>query len=151
MYKYNDKTSSNNLFQTYSTYITVCFMLFFSGFFVSLPCTSYADDDVDKQIQQLNTQIQTQLQQIQALTQKQITTVNTQIQSQIQQMQADVQKQIATMNTQTQSQLQQLQISQNTAIQKLQTDTQAQMKTLQDNFQGPCGLTTKNVNSRIFI
>lgn len=80
-----------------------------------------AEDNVSKQIQQLNSQIQSQLQQIQETQQKQTKTMNTQIQAQLKQMQADLQAQIQKSNTNNQDQ-----------IKAMQTQLQTQIKQVHD-------------------
>ena len=82
---------------------------------------SAADDNVSKQIQLLNSQIQSQLQQIQETQQKQTKTMNTQIQAQLKQMQTDMQAQIQKSNSNNQDQ-----------IKAMQTQLQAQIKQVHD-------------------
>lgn len=71
------------------------------------------DDSPSKQIQMLNSQIQSQLQQIQETQKKQISDLNKQLQAQLKKVQMDIQKQI------------------NEGYSK----TQDQIKTVQDNLQ----------------
>jgi len=80
----------------------------------SMSSMGFAADNVSKQIQMLNSQIQTQLQQIQEAQQKQIKAMNTQLQTQMKQMQVTLQAQIQTLNTQTQAQMKTLQTGLNT-------------------------------------
>ena len=71
--------------------------------------TYAATDNTAQQIQQLNSQIQVQLQKLQADQQKQLMTLNAQLQVQMKQVQAAIQAQIQKMNTQTQDQMKKLQ------------------------------------------
>lgn len=73
-----------------------------------------ADESASKQIQMLNSQIQSQLQQMQEAQKKQNKDLNTQLQAQLKKVQTDIQKQI------------------NEGYAK----TQDQIKTVQDNLQG---------------
>lgn len=73
-------------------------------------------------VQQLNSQIQGQLKQIQATQEKQMQDLNNNIQKQIKQMQTELQNQIEAVNTQTQAK-----------IKKMQTDLQAEIKQVQDS------------------
>lgn len=88
---------------------------------------AFADDadSVAKQIQQLNTQIQSQLQQIQEHNQKDNKEFNTQIQAQFKQLQADTQAQMQKLNSQLLAEMKQLQTSTQAALQQLQKDMQA--------------------------
>ncbi|AHE67388.1 hypothetical protein [Legionella oakridgensis] len=87
---------------------------------------AYADDNTTKQIQLLNSQIQAQLQKIQADQQNQIKQLNTQIQTQLKQLQQQLQDQIQQVNTDTQKQIQTLQTTlQNQIKQVQQQATQA--------------------------
>ncbi|MDP3562036.1 MAG: hypothetical protein Q8R83_07660 [Legionellaceae bacterium] len=78
---------------------------------------SYADD-ASKQIQMLNQQLQSQLQQVQETQQKQLNDLNKQLQTQVKQVQTDLQAQIQKVNEQ---------------MKQMQTDLQAQIKQLQVN------------------
>lgn len=68
-------------------------------------------------------------------TSQQIQLLNSQIQAQLQKMQADQQKQIQTLNTQLQGQIKQLQTTLEAEIQKGNTQSQAQIKQVQDNLE----------------
>ena len=81
---------------------------------------SFAADNTSQQIQLLNSQIQAQLQTLQAGQQKQIQTLNAQIQAQIKQAQSDLQAQIQKSNTQTQAQIKQLQTTLQDQIKQVQ-------------------------------
>ncbi|PJD90731.1 MAG: hypothetical protein CK424_08675 [Legionella sp.] len=81
-----------------------------------------AGPDSSQQVQQLNSQIQTQLQQIQETQQKQMKELNTKIQSQLQQMKKELDGQIQTVNTQTQKQLKQVQDTLQAQIKQVQAD-----------------------------
>lgn len=70
---------------------------------------SAADDDTSKQLQMLNSQIQSQLQQIQEKQKNQDIEFNKQIQSQLKQIQSDIQKQIADGYNKTQAQIKKVQ------------------------------------------
>lgn len=73
-----------------------------------------------EQIQQLNTQIQTQLKQIQITQQQQIDALNSQLQGQIKQMQAQLQEQIQKVNSQSQDQMQKMQSALQDQIKQVQ-------------------------------
>lgn len=65
----------------------------------------FAADNTSQQIQMLNSQIQSQLQTMQATQQKQMKDLNTQIQAQLKEMQGTLDTKINTMNSQIQNQL----------------------------------------------
>ncbi|WP_133127419.1 hypothetical protein [Legionella nagasakiensis] len=95
----------------------------------SLGNFAYADDNVTKQIQLLNSQIQAQLQKIQADQQNQIKQLNTQIQTQLKQLQQQLQDQIQKVNTDTQKQMQTMQTTLENQIKQVQQQaTQAAKK-----------------------
>ena len=78
-------------------------------------------DNTSQQVQLLNSQIQSQLQQIQDVQQKQMKDLNKQIQNQLKQMQTTLEEKIKTMNDTTQTQ-----------IKTLQTSLQQQVKQIND-------------------
>lgn len=82
--------------------------------------TTYAGDSVSQQIQLLNSQLQTQIQKVQADQQKQVQTMNTQVQAQLKQMQTDLQAQIQKVNAQTQAQMKQIQTTLQEQIKEVQ-------------------------------
>ena len=84
---------------------------------------SFAADNTSQQIQLLNSQIQAQLEKVQATQQKQLQTLNTQIQNQIKQMQTDLQAQIQKVNTQTQDQIKQVQTTLQQQIAQVQKES----------------------------
>jgi len=77
-------------------------------------------DNTSAQIQLLNSQIQAQMQKLQADQQTQIKTLNTQLQVQLKQLQTDLQAQIQKANSQTQDQIKQLQTTLQQQIQQVQ-------------------------------
>ena len=85
-----------------------------------LLCGVSSADSVSTQIQMLNSQIQAQLQKMQADQQKQTQTMNAQVQSQLKQMQSDLQDQIKKSSSQSQSQLKQVQDGLQKEIQQVQ-------------------------------
>jgi hypothetical protein len=66
-------------------------------------------DNSTQQVQMLNSQIQAQLQTMQAAQQKQLKDLNIQIQNQLKQMQTTLDEKINTMNTQVQGQMKTMQ------------------------------------------
>jgi DNA anti-recombination protein RmuC len=78
-------------------------------------------DNSTQQVQMLNSQIQAQLQTMQAAQQKQLKDLNTQIQNQLKQMQTILDEKISTLNTQVQSQMK-----------AMQTTLQQQIKQVHD-------------------
>jgi len=85
---------------------------------------AYAGDDASKQMQMLNSQIQTQLQQIQEKQQNQMLALNKQVQDQLKQMQTKLEKEISDGYSKTQDQ-----------IKNLQTALQGQIKQVNDNLE----------------
>lgn len=73
-----------------------------------------------EQIQQLNAQIQSQLQEIQTKQQQQLDALNSQLQNQIKQVQSQLQEQIQTVNSQTQDQIKQIQATLQEQIKQVQ-------------------------------
>lgn len=88
----------------------IMLMSFYFIMAIGVTKTTYAENTTE-QVQLLNTQIQSQLQKIQASTQTQLKQLNTQIQAQMKQLQSDLQTKMQTLQTQTQTQLKQLQES----------------------------------------
>ena len=92
----------------------------------------YAADNTSQQIQLLNSQIQAQLQKIQADEKKQIDANNASIQAQLKKLQTDLQAQLVANNAKSQDQLKQMQttlqqqiVQMQTALQKEITQSQA--------------------------
>ncbi|KTC95268.1 hypothetical protein [Legionella feeleii] len=100
-------------------------LIFSLMFSTVLPLSTYAAsvDSSAQQIQQLNTQIQGQLKQIQAQQQQQIDKLNGQLQVQMKQMQAQLQQQIQKVNAQTQAQMQKMQAQLQEQIRQVQQQT----------------------------
>ncbi|HIG0326224.1 TPA: hypothetical protein ACX87D_000070 [Legionella pneumophila] len=73
-----------------------------------------------EQIQQLNAQIQSQLQEMQTKQQQQLDALNAQLQNQIKQVQSQLQEQIQTVNSQTQDQIKQVQTTLQEQIKQIQ-------------------------------
>lgn len=86
-------------------FITKSMFLFI---FVTSSLSYGASDNISQQIQLLNSQIQGQLQKIQADQQKQMKQLNEQIQAQLAKLQTTLQEQIQQVNTQTQNQIKQV-------------------------------------------
>lgn len=109
-------------------------LIFSLIFSTVLPLSAYATSTettgapVAQQIQQLNTQIQSQLKQIQVQQQQQIDKLNGQLQVQMKQMQVQLQAQIQKVNAQTQDQMQ-----------KIQASLQQQIKQVQQQATPPKG------------
>jgi ElaB/YqjD/DUF883 family membrane-anchored ribosome-binding protein len=86
---------------------------------------AYAVDDASKQVQMLNTQIQSQLQQIQENQKNVDKNLNAEIQGQLKKMQSDLQKQIDDGYYKTQNQ-----------IKAVQDALQQQIMQVNDNIKG---------------
>jgi hypothetical protein len=88
---------------------------------VGMSNIAYAESsNVSQQIQLLNSQIQTQLQKVQADQQRQILAMNKQVQMQFAQMQKDLQAQVQSANAQNQEQLKQLQVAMQNQFKSMQ-------------------------------
>lgn len=81
---------------------------------------SIAGDNVSQQIQLLNSQIQAQLQTMQAEQQKQLVDLNKRLQEQMKTMQTTLDGKINQMNTQVQTQMKTLESGLKTEIQQVQ-------------------------------
>jgi TolA-binding protein len=90
--------------------------LFCSFFLANI---AFADD-----LSQFNTQIQSQLKQLQTTQEQQTQQVNSQLQDQIKKVQSDLQQQMQTMNTQLQNQIKQVQSQLQTQIQTVNSQVQ---------------------------
>lgn len=93
------------------------------GLCLASPMGTAADAAGAQQIQQLNSQIQAQLQQIQEAQQKQMKELNTKIQTQLKQIKTDLDASIAKVNTQNQTQLKQVQEALQAQIKQIQAET----------------------------
>ena len=90
---------------------------------VLLVCSMSAKaDDASQQIQLLNSQIQAQLQQMQAAQQKQISTLNQQTQQQLKDLQTLLQNKMLASNKSTQEQIKTLQTTLQAQIQQVQAE-----------------------------
>jgi gas vesicle protein len=92
-------------------FVAGCVMIFSSALF--------AADSTSKQIQMLNSQLQVQLQRLQASQEKQLQTLNKQLQAQLQDTQKKLQSQIDTLNKTTQAQMKELKKSLETQIKQV--------------------------------
>ncbi len=81
---------------------------------------SMAADNTSQQIQMLNSQIQAQLQTMQAAQQKQLTDLNKRQQEQMKQMQAALDEKVTRLNTQIQAQIKTMQTNLQQQIQQVQ-------------------------------
>lgn len=85
---------------------------------------SFADgqNNVSQQIQLLNSQIQTQLQRIQASQQESITQLNKQIQTQLKQIESNFEAEMQKLNSQTEAQIKKIEASLQGEIKQLQQE-----------------------------
>ena len=81
--------------------------------------THAAEDSASKQIQMLNSQLQSQLQQMQEKQQKQMQTLNKQIQAQLKETQTKLQAQIKELNKTTQEKMKAMQTTLHDEIEKV--------------------------------
>lgn len=83
---------------------------------------AWADESASKQIQMLNSQIQSQLQAMHLKNQEQIKTLNNQVQEQLQELHKSTQSMVAKLNQQLSAQ-----------IKKVESDLQAEIQQVQAN------------------
>ncbi|HBI22470.1 MAG TPA: hypothetical protein DDY37_07825 [Legionella sp.] len=81
-----------------------------------------ADESASKQIQMLNSQIQSQLQQMQETQKKQNADLNTQIQAQLKKLQTDIQKKMNEGHAKTQDQIKTVQDNLQSQIKQVSED-----------------------------
>lgn len=88
-------------------------------------------DNVSKQIQLLNSQIQDQIQKVQSTGQDQVQQLNKQIQTQLKQMQTDLQNQIKDLNEKLEAQIKKVETSLQEQIKQVQQESQSAVKKTQ--------------------
>jgi DNA anti-recombination protein RmuC len=114
----NKSNAEEEVFMKQLAFFMIGTLILFSSYAAAAP--AQLSGSPEQQIQQLNSQIQNQLKQLQEQQQQQLSTLNTQLQSQMKQIQSQLQNQIQTLNQQTQEQVKQLQSSLQEQIKQLQ-------------------------------